>query len=262
MLRYLLASRMVIFGLVFCVICVGGSLLYSSYLSRKTEDQLAKTDKVIASFRKATQTAQTHLQNEQAPLESLEQPAETPLETEADVSTETGVAAIEIGENESAPAVAPDLSVEEAPEDAATSEVRISPFGLGVFPEVPPDYPDQNVWERIERASHDPEGGKKLELLIRVRIKLWEQGTETVGASYSDQTGLIYPSIPGVAYVQWSYVDEPDGTRSRYASTVSGAGGPAAEQYLDRGEEPPGVTVIPYDEAGIDPYTFLDFIYE
>jgi len=262
MLRDILSSRILIFGLIFCVLCVGGALLYSSYLSRKTEEQLAKTDKVIKSYTKATQTAQPDSQNEQPRLENPEQSEEIPLENEGDAATETGVVAIETEENVSAVAVAPDPAVEETPEDAATSEVRVSPFGLGIFPEVPPDYPDQNVWERIERAAHDPEGGKKLELLIRVRIKLWEQGTETIGASYSDQTGLIYPSIPGVVYVEWAYFDEPDGTRSRYASTVRGAGGPAAQEYLDRGEEPPGITVIPYDEAGIDPYTFLEFTHE
>ena len=182
------------------------------------------------------------------------------METQPETFTETSTqeSPIETTENETFEEPDTDIFLEKVTE---TQEVRVSRFGLGIYPEIPQDYPDQDIWDRLEDIS-DPIHGKRVELIDRVRIKLWKQGTKTVGGSYSAKTHRVYPSIPDVAYVRWKYFEEPDGTLSRFASFVSGGPGPAAEAYFDRGEIPPGITVIPYDEAGIDPYTFLEFKYE
>ena len=80
------------------------------------------------------------------------------------------------------------------------ADSQTSPFGFGPYPEVPADYPFQErLWDNAT-----PE----YELLVRVRVKLWKQGTKTKGAKSDMNNGLIYPSIPGVIYVQWRYVEE------------------------------------------------------
>ena len=259
MLRYFLSNRLLTFGVLFVGVCVVGSLLYSAYLTRQSEEDLAKTEQALLSLQ-GVQTDRGYPQNDNdAETEALSEP-QLGMSSTTVFDTQAADDGIPSETQEAAELFAVDT---DASLDALPPRQRLSPFGLGIFPEIPADYPDQNVWERLERAAHDPEGGKKLELLIRVRMKLWEQGTETVGASYDDRTKLIYPNIPGVVYVEWAYMQELDGTFTRYASGVSGAAGAAAaEPYLKRGEDPPGITVIPYEEAGIDPYTFLEFKYE
>lgn len=265
MLRDLLPSRAIQVGLAFCVLVVGGSLLYSWHGQRTTESKLAQHDAFLQQLKKQNKTRTTVDTGDTSTVDNDLSASQQGTITETSPisieKTDVAEGSSKTRGNEGSLAIDTDIPLEGSPQEAAIA-ARLSPFGLGIFPEIPPDYPDSNVWERIEKATHDPTGGKKLELLIRVRIQLWEQGTETVGASYDDATGLIYPNIPNVAYVQWDYIDEPDGTRSRYAAFVLGGISPAVEEYFDRGEIPPGVTVIPYDEAGIDPYTFLEFKYE
>ena len=143
-------------------------------------------------------------------------------------------------------------------------EFNVSPFGFGAYPEVPADYPFQErLWDNAT-----PEN----ELLIRVQIKLWNQGTRTKGAAFSSN-GLVYPTISGVLYVEWRYIEEgdPDLVGQRYAGRVMGDG-ETAEKWLslyltDRMFERTDVThdtkvsgikIYEYPDGGIDPYKFLD----
>ena len=265
MLGNLLSNRVIQAGLVFFLLVVGGIWLYSWHGQRTTESELARHDAFLQQLKKQNETPTTAGTSDTSTADNaLSVPQQGTIIETSPISIEKTDAAEGSSKtrgNEDSVRVDTDILLEESPQEAAIA-ARLSPFGLGIFPEVPSDYPDPNVWERIERAAHDPVGGKKLELLIRVRIKLWEQGTKTIGASYAAGIDRIYPNIPNVAYVEWAYIDEPDGTRSRYAAVVSGGIGPEYEEYFDKGEVPPGVTVIPYDEAGINPYTFLEFKYE
>ena len=96
------------------------------------------------------------------------------------------------------------------------ADSQTSPFGFGPYPEVPVDYPYQErLWDNAT-----PEH----ELLVRVRVKLWKQGTKTKGAKFDMNNGLIYPSIPGVVYVQWQNVeeDDPEFAGRRYAYRIKG----------------------------------------
>ena len=94
------------------------------------------------------------------------------------------------------------------------SDTLTSPFGFGPYPDVPADYPAHELLWDNATPEH--------ELLVRVRIKLWKQGTQTTGAIYENNNGLIYPSIPGVIYVKWRYIKEgdPDLVGRRYAARV------------------------------------------
>ena len=145
------------------------------------------------------------------------------------------------------------------------ADSQTSPFGFGPYPEVPADYPFQErLWDNAT-----PEH----ELLVRVRVKLWKQGTQTKGAKFDMNNGLIYPSIPGVIYVQWHYIEEgdPEFAGRRYAYRIKGHPNTVEKwksSYLTDGRyEPvninrdiaaPDIKVYELPDGGIDPYKFLN----
>ena len=130
----------------------------------------------------------------------------------------------------------------------------VSPFGFGPYPEVPDDYPYENPWIMDGLTSRE---SKISELLERVRIKLWNQGSRPEGISWED--GLIYPIYPNTIYVDWDYSENDDGVIERYPSHIT-SGTLTDEQnlLLDEGIIPPGVIVYEHNEVGIDPYEFLN----
>ena len=139
-----------------------------------------------------------------------------------------------------------------------TDKVRVSPHGFGPYPEIPSDYPRQDLWDYPDflKADH--------ELLLRVQIKLWKQDIRTIGGGFID--GRVYPNIPDTVYVKWENRVRPDGTVERYASRISGDpyAGKVIRKIIDtkgkiyEGDIPAGIQVIESDEGGIDPYQFLD----
>lgn len=146
-----------------------------------------------------------------------------------------------------------------------TADKLTSPFGFGPYPDVPADYPvHELLWDNAT-----PEH----ELLVRVEVKLWKQGTQTKGSMFDPNNGLIYPTIPGVLYVQWRYIEEgdPDLVGRRYAGRVMGDGETAekwqslylTERMFERTDvkndpEVSGIKIYEYPDGGIDPYQFLD----
>ena len=138
---------------------------------------------------------------------------------------------------------------------------RVSLFGFGPYPEVPSDFPHLGIWDSVEReASRDPEMAENLELLARVRIKLWNDGKPTLGASIDPSSGLVYPNYPNTVYVEWAEFVREEGMVERYAGRMSGAPWPSEfdEEYFAKGLIPPGITVIEYSAGGIDSYQFLN----
>ena len=99
---------------------------------------------------------------------------------------------------------------------------------------------------------------KAIELMDRVLIKLWNQGHIATSASMSK--GLVYPGFPNTVYVRWNYIEEPDGTVTRYAGrTTSGPDIPESVfDDLGKGIIPPGIKVLDHGADGIDPYSFLN----
>ena len=124
-------------------------------------------------------------------------------------------------------------------------EVRVSPSGFGAFPKIPADFPDQNIWNVVEKRSiHDPDGAKTLELLARVRIKLWEQGKFTKGVIMDPSSKLIYPDS-GIKILSVANTDD-NPRQSQY------------DTYFDDGLIPQGRISVEFLEGGIDPYEFLN----
>ena len=138
----------------------------------------------------------------------------------------------------------------------------VSPFGFGPYPEVPSDFPHEPIWEEDMEANISQFGSesmKEAELMDRVLIKLWNQGHRATSAS-KHSNGLVYPSFPNTVFVRWDYIEEEDGTITRYARRISSGAEVSDSDLNDLGEGiiPPGIKVLDYDSDGIDPYTFLN----
>ena len=189
-------------------------------------------------------------------LEGLQAESEqTPIESKATVPTVA---------RESVDDFLAELSDEEIA--LLTTEVveetqPVSPFGFGPYPQVPSDYPETVIWEEDIEANisqYGSEAMKAAELMDRILIKLWNQGHRATSASMEE--GLVYPSFPNTVFVRWKYIEELDGTTSRYAAAISGGVGVSDSDYDDLGDGiiPPGITVLDYNSDAIDPYTFLN----
>lgn len=142
-------------------------------------------------------------------------------------------------------------------------DVHVSPHGFGPYPDLPPKW-DPDTWFGL-----DADG----ELLVRVWLKLGEQGMPIVGATVS--SGRVYPTLENTVYIEWK--DNP-GTNERIVSSYSGD--PRAINLLCsiedgsdmslnsmevisrnilEGNVPPDVTIIDGTNPGIDAYKFLNF---
>ena len=120
-------------------------------------------------------------------------------------------------------------------------ELKVSPFGFGAFPKIPADFPDQNIWNVIEKQSlQDLKGAKTLELLARVRIKLWEEGKHTKGVIMEPSSGLVYSD----SNIEVSFSLSPDL--------------PKYDKYFDEDFILSEGIVVKFLEDGIDPYKFLN----
>lgn len=140
-------------------------------------------------------------------------------------------------------------------------DVAVSPHGFGPYPPLPPSWTEtpEEIWGNCADPDH--------ELLKRVRIKLLSQGVDVRGGVFDPDTGKVYPSIPGIRYVEWDTTDL--GLRYIAGSTGHPDDGDRlhaiSEAKFERGEDdilteadvPPDIQLIPYEEAGIDPYEFL-----
>ena len=120
-------------------------------------------------------------------------------------------------------------------------DITISRFGFGMLPEIPSDFPDQNIWNVVEKRSiHDPDGAKTLELLARVRIKLWEKGEHTKGVIMDPSSGLVYSDSD----IKVLFPNSPDL--------------PKYDTYFDEDFMPSEGIIVKFLEGGIDPYAFLN----
>ena len=245
MLRDLLSSRWLQFGLVFFVLVIGGSLLYSWHTLRTTESDLERHD----------QLAQGIKQNETHPAETVNVPTETETPgfvNTPDENTDTlvpeGTEALPNETDDLVDAFLPDDMVSE---EETAEEVSVSPYGFGPYPELPVGWPADKLWPAIS-AEH--------ELMTRVQVKLAHQGVNVTGAI--TENGIVYPMIQGTVYIQWgetngrSYIRRmtgPPETTDRINAIVDNIGKSFTEVDI-----PSDINVLSHSEGAIDPYTFLD----
>ncbi len=149
-----------------------------------------------------------------------------------------------------------------------TEPVRMSPFGLGPYPEIPTGWPDKGF---VYNTSIEHE------LMERLQMKMFsDTGVIYPGARMDDSTGLIKLISKDVVYVEWgmTYIN---GIPKRYISGMSThpeTGNKIRSNAKARQSEvpdefrirrrpllikediPSGVKIKPY-HGGIDPYEFL-----
>ena len=142
-------------------------------------------------------------------------------------------------------------------EKVADGEKSVSPFGFGPYPEIPADFPDQDIFHPNKYGQAAKEN-PNYELMDRVRLELWKRGVRGIeGMSISGNTGLVTPTIQGIAYADW----EPRwgffgiGFGKRYTG-LSGHPDDFGALGLDGIEIPKGVKVF-HSSKAIDPYLLL-----
>ena len=247
MLRDLLSSRWLQGGFAFFLLCVGGSLLYSWHVHRTTEAEFEKRPQPVVSIENRSPKTNA------APVDfQTEGVVNTPEEnTDTPISESTGALPNETQNLNMADAFLPDDTSETDEEKPVEAPYGVSPFGFGPFPEIPPDYPDQETWsvERLQTMQPDHE------LLSRVRIRLWTQGVYTVGATYDGEHRLIYPIIDDVVYYAEKF--DANGSVTRRALTSTATDDKYGSDLLE-GIIAPHLTVYYLPDGGIDPYEFLD----
>ena len=255
----LLSSRWFQGGFAFFVLIVGGSLLYSWHVHRTTDAELAETQRKVQSLKNKNDT-RTTVDTTNTSTVDFKRAGTDPETDDSQMSDDTDVSSIdEMSEGLDLPdAFLPDDFVSE---EAPAEDVPVSSHGFGPLPEIPDDYPHLSSWDQIA-DEEDPEW----ELMARVMIKLWKQGTKVIAANMVN--GLVYPTLTDTLYVKWDEFSGPDGP-VRYISEVTGD--PAAairleditenrDKYesLSEADLPSDITFVPYSEGGINPYTFLD----
>ena len=140
----------------------------------------------------------------------------------------------------------------------ADKEKRISPHGFGPYPEIPADFPQQDIFDHPDLSNPN------FELMDRVWVELWKRGVRGIsGMSISNQTGMVTPTIRGIVYAEWEPILEFGviGFGMRYTS-ISGhpkdmIGPPGPPGPFDAGMKiAQGVKVF-HRSKGVDPYLLL-----
>lgn len=75
------------------------------------------------------------------------------------------------------------------------------------------------------------------------------------GSTYN---GKVYPHYDNVLYVRWKEIQLPDGNVHRYISRVKGADQELTHEDIESGNIPVNFKVVDLDDAGFDPYQFLN----
>ncbi|MDD9972393.1 MAG: hypothetical protein OXU27_00235 [Candidatus Poribacteria bacterium] len=249
----LLGSRAIFIGIVFFVLVVGGSLLYSWHVHRTTDAELAETQRKVQPLKNKNEmhTAKDTVDTSTVDFEHVETDPET---DDSQISDNTGVSPIDETSEmlDMADAFLPDDFVSE---EAPAEDVPISPFGFGPYPEVPADYPSVVLWEDDDHGNLPQRTLKNIELIDRVLVKLWSEGERGFkGGAFTN--GKVYPYYHNSVYVRY---EEDEGYR--YISEYYGGPEipPLTPKQLYSGQLPAGIRTIDMDTAGIDAYSFLDF---
>ena len=234
--------KWIIGSVVFLILFVLGCYFWYQWDTAPYRKEYAETQQIIRQTKAAQKTDTDNMPQEatKTPAESDAQPAEKPTTKVTATGTENTVAEV-VSTNES-------NTVSQTQEQNKTP-VRVSQFGLGPFPERPPDYDSGYINGQFQDIES--------ELMERVRIKLWTQGIKDIkGMAYSHNRGLIFPHRPDVVYVEYKKEVDPDGSVYRSVDTY---GAPISREEIEwymEGKPVPGFTILDISE-GIEPYSFL-----
>ena len=252
MFRDILSSRILIIGLVFCAVILTCSLLYNRHVRHVTQEELARTQQIVQPHKHQNESDTT--QDDQFPNDTGTQghPG-MHVETDDSQAMLEGKDTLQIDDME---------GVDSADPLAETFEMRLSPFGFGSYPDVPPDYIARlglPIWyehgfdEIPATATHE----RNIELIDRVLVKLWKDGEDVDRGFYKD--GKVYPLYSKSAYVKHYHRIHDEG----YTADLTVRKSPDFDlnltiERLQNGDIPDDYTILDLNTEGIDPYTFLD----
>ena len=216
MVRDIFTSKWVIGGIALLILITVGCVYWYRYDTAPYRKEAAKSAEMLHQL-ETTRKADIESKTEPA----ADAPVEKVTSTEEKPITETSAKAAE--------------------------EVRVSPFGFGPYPEIPPDFPQQ-------RLFNIHYGTAEAELLDRVRVKLWKEGIRPDGIGWLQSTGLYYPTVRGTIYVSWG-----EFRGKKYITRLKSH--PAdhfnISKYRFKEDIPSHLKVLDFSE-GIDPYEYLD----
>ena len=240
----LLSNRAIQVGILFFVLVVGGSLLYSWHVQQTTKAELAETRRMQHPSENRNVAGPDRM--DFAPTEAGLSPSE---ETD-DRQPMAEATAIEAPETDVDFA---DADMEMILDEIFGAETEIIPESPE-YPEVPPGFPFGVIWQvpEAQRAEIPPALFEELEVLGFVMIQLWNDGDQDFTGAFM-ANGRVYPTYPDVAYVRWEETETPGEWQITEVSTVDST---VSEQLLN-GEFPPGIEIVDQDDAGIDPSEYL-----
>ncbi len=238
-----------IIGAVFILLIVAtGCILYYQHTTAADRHAAAQADKLLETWK----------------ADKAKPP--TPAETESTKPTaENRTLTAEKPVNKVTAAMKNDFAAEteQTSTPVDTDEDRISAFGFGPYPELPADFPFQDMFDPpyYSRSPDDPyKDDPDYELMDRLWVELWKRGEKVEGFGTLDSTGLFYPTIRGRIYVEWaprwkvfgkgfgrtiSYIDYHPDDRDRLL-------------HINRESEIPSDFEVFDISEGINPYTFLN----
>ena len=250
MLRDLLASRAIQAGIVFFVIVVTSSLLYSHHVHRTSEVELVRTNSAGQSVENKKHPAQVV----DVPKESVEfvEPLKETQITHDEISKEKDIDIISIDVPEDHDDIAnifSDVEVDFQNEISPKIDFKTTPEGFPLKPywEYPVD--QQAEW------SYDHK------LIDHVLVKLWRQGIHNIEGGSIGDNGRVHPHYADTLYIEWGKRRHPDGTMKDVITSYFGSAG-IWKLTPDRPFDlpPPSVGLIDINSPegqGIDPYAFL-----
>ena len=247
MFRDILSSKLVIAGLTCCLLLITGTLLYRRHVVDAIRKDEARTKQFLLEFEAKIAAA------EKIDTDNAMQPT-TPVATypiPETVPEAVAEAPKPFLTEMAAPGTTAAASKATIPEKAI-ADIPVSPYGFGPYPELPDEMSPELL----------PAPSAKHELLLLVRIKLLSQGINAEGTVMKD--GLVYPIIKGTLYVKWDETLNPEGYRYIKNSTGHPDDGLHLRTIrwekrgnLTEADIPPDITLISYEEGGIDAYEFL-----
>ena len=255
MLRDIWTNKWILGGLGFLVIFAGLCYVWYQHTTAPYREQAAELDERVRQYEKqrTVSTANRTEQAGDAPADSTTPTAEKSIDETTPVTDKTETT---------------QAQTEAAAQNAGKAEVRVSKFGFGPYPEIPPDFPYPDLFDATTLDNvHDPDD-PDYELMYRVRVELWKRGERGVqGMQTSNKTGLFYPAIPGTIYVEWAPRWKIAGLEvGRRIRAMKGSSDDVKRLHAIRhqvgrplleSDIPSDMKVLEMSE-GINPYTFLD----
>lgn len=220
-------TKWIIGGISLLISITAGCILWYQYTTSQFKKQYGEPNKILQIW-KPEQQKEAHITTEttspNAPVGSITQNAEKPL-TKTTQDTKT--------------------TATEKPMP------KMSPFGLGPYPEIPEDWNTPYLWNGCDTIQD--------ELLTRVIIKMHNEGVYSKYGSVGidHDTGLITPIEYGTVLVEYETNGKGEQVIWRVNGHPSEVPSDAITIWKRVTDIPSHLKVVTPEEVSIDPYEYL-----